>query len=78
MYDISMGSGTMLSKPTGCIITPDVWKATVHLAGSLPRHRLTYPKKPPDTYRVRGIGKGDLRQAKKMDDESLVCRSIVP
>jgi len=57
MYDISMGSGAMISKPTGHIIPPVVWKAMVHAAGSSPRHWLTYSKKPLDT-QVRGIGKG--------------------
>ena len=44
-----MGSGAMIPKPSGYIITLVVWKATVHSDGRYNRHRLTYPKKPPDT-----------------------------
>ena len=44
-----MGFGAMIPKPSGHTIPPVVWKAPVHSAGSLPRHRLMYWKKPPDT-----------------------------
>ena len=70
-----MGSGAMISKPTGHIIPPVVWKAVVHAAGSSPRHRLMYSKKPPET-QVRGIGKGSAGTGPKNGREKY-CRSTV-
>ena len=42
-----MGYGTRMPKPSAHIIPPDMRKAPVHSAGSLPCHRLTYGKNPP-------------------------------
>ena len=70
-----MVSGAMVSKPTGHIISPVVWKAMVHASGLSPRHRLTYSKKPLDT-QVRGIGKGSAGTGPK-NGEKKYCRSTV-